>query len=110
MANFDAFFKNATRSNQAVEDKSNWCRFKSIADNIDKNIHPRFQCHENRGQSLHHFHGYAIHDYSTLSNVAPTQQKPDPSTLLPSKEDMSSLNDELTVLISRYAMESIPFF
>ena len=52
-----------------------------------------------------YFHGYALHDrvdLSTLSDVAPPFQKTDLSTFLPSKEDISSLNDELTVLISRY--------
>lgn len=92
-----------------MEEKSNWCGFMFVGDNIDKNISPKFQRHENRGQSLHHFHGYTLRDridFSTLSDVAPPQQKPDPSTFLPSKEDISSLNDELTVLISRYVRYS----
>ena len=75
-----------------------------VGDNIDKNVNPRFQRCENRGQSLHYFHGYALRDrvdISTLSDVAPPQ-KTDLSTFLTSKEDISSLNDELTVLISRY--------
>lgn len=85
-----------------IKEKSNWCGFKFVADNIDKNICPRFQRHESKGHSLHHFHGYAVRDrvdFSTLSDIVPTQQKPDPSTFLPSKEDMSSSNDELTAHI-----------
>ena len=38
MANFDAFFLSMQRSDQAIDDESNWCRFKFIADNINKNI------------------------------------------------------------------------
>ena len=88
-----------------MEEKSNWCGFKFVADNIDKNINPRFQRHEHRVKSLHHFHGYALRDrvdFSTLSDVAPAPQMPDSSTFLPSEEDISRLKDELTVLISRY--------
>ena len=99
------FLKDATRSSEVVEEENNWYGFMFVGDNIDKNVNPRFQRSENRGQSLHYFHGYALRDrvdLSTLSDVAPPFQKTDLSTFLPSKEDISSLNDELTVLISRY--------
>ena len=100
------FLKDATRSSEVVEEENNWYGFMFVGDNIDKNVNPRFQRCENRGQSLHYFHGYVLRDrvdlISTLSDVALPFQKTDLSTFLPSKEDISSLNDELTVLLSRY--------
>ena len=99
------FLKDAIRSSEVVEEENNWYGFMFVGDNIDKNVNPRFQRCGNRSQSLHYFHGYVLRDrvdLSTLSDVAPPFQKTDLSTFLPSKEDISSLNDELTVLISRY--------
>ena len=70
-------FKDATRSSEVVEEENNWYGFMFVGDNIDKNVNPRFQRCENRGQSLHYFHGYALRDrvdLSTLSDVAPPFQ------------------------------------
>lgn len=98
------FIQDESRSTIVVEKNSKLHGFKFVGDNIDKNIHPRFQRHEKRGQSLHYFHGYAVRDridLSTLSDVTPPFHKPDPATFLPSKNDISCLSDELTVLVSR---------
>ena len=66
---------------------------------------PDFSAVKTEANLYLYFHGYALRDHvdiSTLSDVAPPFQKTDLSTFLTSKEDISSLNDELTVLISRY--------
>lgn len=89
---------------------SNWYGYKFVGDNVDKNVKPTFQRYENRGQSLHHFHGYAVRDrvnLLTLSDVTPSPQTPDPSVFLPSQQDLSSLNDELTVIISRWVFKTV---
>ena len=68
------FLKDATRSSEVVEEENNWYGFMFVGDNIDKNVNPRFQHCENRGQSLQYFHGYALLDrvdLSTLPDVAP---------------------------------------
>ena len=83
---------------------STWVGYEFVGDNIDKNVKPLFQRHENKGQSLHHFHGYAVKDrvdLSCLSDRRPTPSTPDPSVFLPSHSDMSSLKNELNTLISR---------
>ena len=57
-----------------------------------------------RGQSLHHFHGYAVRDrvnFSGLSDKSPPYSAPDPSLFMPSLEDVSSLKTELGILVSR---------
>ena len=60
--------------------------YKFVGDNVDKNIKPSYQRHEIRGQSLHHFQGYAVRDrldLSHLSNQRPSFSMPDPSILYP---------------------------
>ena len=82
-----------------------WAGYKFVGDNIDKNIKPRFQRYENRGQSLHYFHGYAVRDRVDLASLSdkppPTPTSLDPSSFLPSASELSGLKDELTILISR---------
>ena len=84
---------------------STWYGYRFVGDNIDKNVQPSFQRQgHHRVQSLHHFHGYAVRDrvdLSKYSNTQPPFVTPDPSVLLPSVSDLSSLKDELVVLISR---------
>lgn len=82
-----------------------WAGYKFVGDNIDKNVKPRFQRQENRGMSLHHFHGYAIRDrldLSSFSNQRPTYSCPDTAMLLPSASDMHLLKDDFSTLIARY--------
>ena len=64
------FLKDATRSSEVVEEENNWYGFMFVGDNIDKNVNPRFQRCENRGQSLHYFHGYALRDRVDLNEHA----------------------------------------
>ena len=82
-----------------------WSGYKFVGDNIDKNVRPRFQRQEARGQSFHHFHGYAVRDrvdLSKLSDKPPAHTTPEPSILLPSQTDLNCLKEELTILIARY--------
>ena len=58
-----------------------------------------------RGQSFHHFHGYAVRDrvdLSKLSDKPPAHTTPEPSIFLPSQTDLNCLKEELTILIARY--------
>ena len=71
---------------------------------MDKNVRPRFQRQENKGESHHYFNGFATRDrvdFSNLSDAPPPPQEPDPSSFLPSKQDLCSMKDELTVLVAR---------
>lgn len=47
---------------QSVESPSCWRGFKLVGDNLDKNIRPSFQRFNNRTDSLHYFHHYALLD------------------------------------------------
>ena len=81
-----------------------WHGYKIVGDNVDKNVTPRFQRYEKRSQSLHYFHAYASRDrinMACLSNEQPATTLPDANCLLPLTEDISSLKEELSVLLSR---------
>ena len=39
-------------------------------DNVDKNSKPSYQRHEHRGQSLHHFHSYAVKNRTFISSYS----------------------------------------
>ena len=87
------------------KDLPGWFGYKFVGDNIDKNVKASHQRHELKGQSLHHFHGYAVKDRINLSGVsdeAPAFRTPDPALLLPTTQDVSSLKEEFCVLVSRY--------
>ena len=67
-------------------------------------VKPRFQRAEQRGYSLHHFHGYAVKDrvdLSATSDDKPPYTVPEPSKFLPSIQDVSLLKQELGILVSR---------
>ena len=44
-------------SDLAPQEDMPWFGYKFVGDNIDKSVKPSHQHHEQRGQSLHHFHG-----------------------------------------------------
>ena len=44
--------------------------YRFVGDNVDKNIKPSYQRHEHRGQSLHHFHSYAVKDRTVISSYS----------------------------------------
>lgn len=82
-----------------------WAGYKFVGDNIDKSIKPRFQRYENKGQSLHYFHAYAVRDRVDLAKFSdkppPTPSSLDSSSFLPSASYLSDVKDELVVLVSR---------
>ena len=82
-----------------------WFGYKFVGNNIDKNVKPSYQRQELRGQSLHHFHGYAVRDridLSDLSDETPTFSIPDSTQFLPTTQDISALEEEFYILVSRY--------
>ncbi|XP_064386162.1 uncharacterized protein LOC135334762 isoform X4 [Halichondria panicea] len=81
-----------------------WSGFKFVGDNIDKNIRPRYQRHNDKGQSLHYFHGYAALDrvdMSKVSDIPPTERDPDYNDFKLSQEEVQQLKEELGILVSR---------
>lgn len=94
-----------TASPSAHSGDSSWTGYKfEVGDNIDKNIKPRYERHEIRGKSLHHFHGYAVKDrldLSKFSNIPPPPPSPDARDFLLTLSDISQLKEEFSVLISR---------
>lgn len=86
---------------------TSWFGYKVVGDNIDKNVKPRFHRQEHKGQSLHHFHGFAVKDRVDLTSFSPPLAEIDASMLLPSSADILALKKELEVLISRYDNETI---
>ena len=95
------------RDNTVSQTLNTWYGYKFVGDNVDKNIKPSYQHHEIRGQSLHHFQGYAVRDrldLSHLSNQRPSFSMPDPSIIVPSSSDVTNLRSELEILISRLVL------
>ena len=89
---------------------STWVGYKFVGNNIDKNTKPRYQRHENRGKSLHYFHGYAVRDrldLSALSNLCPPPCSPALPVFLPSESDLHLLKGDFKTLISRYTTKHI---
>ena len=81
-----------------------YCGFKLVGDNVDKNVKPSLQQYELKGQSLHHFHAFATRDWvstSSLSDVPPAVCTPTAEKLLPSPEDIEFIKNDMTILISR---------
>ena len=86
-------------------EESQWFGYKFVGDNVDKNVKPSYQRQELQGQSLYHFHGYAVRDrvdLSGLSDEAPPFSTPDATQFLPTTKDISSLKEELHILVARY--------
>ena len=95
-----------------VEDKESpeqylgqWCGFKIVGDNIDKNICPSHQRLDHQTQSLHYFHLFAVCDRIDLS--AYSDQAPaippaiDPATITSTASDLPSFQWECEILVSR---------
>ena len=87
--------------------RSLWSGYKFVGDNIDKNVKPRFQRHEIRGQSFHFFHGFAVQDknkvdFSECSDRPPVQSVQEANVLLPSQTDIKLIKEELSIPIARY--------
>lgn len=81
-----------------------WKGFKIVGDNIDKNIKPSFKRYDNKTDSIHYFHHYALLDRLDLSaytEVLPTTPL-DLSKLLVSRDDVCQLENHAIILLSRY--------
>lgn len=81
-----------------------WCGFKVVGDNVDKNIRPSFQRYDRQTLSLHYFHSYAIKDRVNLqscSDLAPTNPSIDGTTLIPSEEDIGLFTSDAEILVAR---------
>ena len=95
-----------------------WKGYKLVGDNLDKNVKPRYRRIDQKTQSLHFFHYYAVQDRIDLSNVPdepnPCLQKAvsdlDVATLLPSDSDHQAMIYNFGILVSRVLVEEIPFF
>ena len=94
--------------------KPQWHGFKIVGDNIDKNVRPRHETLERRGQSLHYFNCYAVLDRVNLSDYS-DEPRAGPSTLdiddiLPSEDDYIAILNNFAILAGRVVQEHIPAF
>ena len=85
---------------------SNWCDFKIVGDNIDKNVHPRHESLDHHTRSLHYFNCYAVKDrvdLGSLSDLKPLVDisQVDLTQLLPQKEDLDGIVRNMTILAAR---------
>lgn len=81
-----------------------WNGFKIVGDNVDKNLRRSFQRCDRTTVSLHYFHVCAVRDrvdFSSLSNIRPTDVLIDPITFLPNTADLNSIKEEFQILVSR---------
>jgi len=88
---------------ESVEESSHWTGFKLVRDNVDKNFRPVFQRVDNKTNSMHAFHFYAVKDHvdlSSFSDVTPTN-KIDIDKLLINNEEIEELNSHMAILLSR---------
>lgn len=80
-----------------------WTGYVIVGDNIDKNIRQSFQRVDYKTQSLHYFNAYAVLDridFSGLSDDVPCTAV-DPKQVLPTLDDVCTLEWEFQVLVSR---------
>ena len=78
--------------------------YKDVGDNLDKNIRPSFQRIHHQTKSVHYFHTFAVKDridFSDLSESVPHNVKISLKNLLPGPADLTSLLDELQVIVAR---------
>lgn len=81
-----------------------WCGFKLVGDNIDKNFRKSFQRQDTKTISLHAFHMYAVKDrvdFSQCVDTKPVNAHIDADRLLIEKVDIDVLGSDVTVLLSR---------
>ena len=82
-----------------------WCGFKIVGDNIDKNVRPSYQRLDHQTQSLHHFHSFAVRDRINLT--AYSDHDPalpptiDPATITHTDSDLANFQRECEILVSR---------
>lgn len=86
------------------KDQPLWSGYKIVGDNVDKNVKPRYERFEIKSQSLHYFHAYAARDridMTSLCDSQPATIQPDSNHLIPSSEDIRTIQDEMCILLSR---------
>lgn len=79
-----------------------WCGFKLVGDNIDKNIRPSFQRSNHQTKSLH---SLAVKDrvnLQSLSDITPTNPNINYSKLLPSAADITQFKNDAEIFVARY--------
>ena len=93
---------------------ADWCGFKIVGDNIDKNVKPRYMRINKGTQSLHYFNSYAIKDRVDCSSLEPEDKQPpancDPLAVLPMEENYYQLFENCTMLLTRILVTHIPVF
>ena len=84
--------------------QSEWNGFTIVIDNLDKNIRRSFQRIDFQTRSLHICNAYAVKDrvnFSTLSDEPGNNFIVDLEQLLPNTHDLSSLIEDIQILITR---------
>ena len=85
------------------KESSHWTGFKLVGDNVDKNFHPSFQRINNKTNSMHAFHFYAVRDrvnLSSFSDITPTNTI-DINKILINDKEIEELNSHMAILLSR---------
>ena len=89
--------------------------FKFVADNVDFYIRPRQETLDHHAYSLHCTHIMAVKDRVDCSVLSDTPRSVDIAsvdfeTVLPNHNDLKSLKENLTILLSRTVRAHMPFF
>ena len=94
----------ATDQQDVVGHLAKWHGFKIVGDNIDKNFRPSFQRHNNKTNSMHAFHMYAVQDRIDFSSYsdATSATEVDVSKLLITKDAVNEVLKDVVSLLSRY--------
>ena len=87
-----------------------WPGFKIVIDNVDKNLRPSYQRSDNKTISMHACNMYTCLDrinFSSLSDVKPSNPCIDVKTLLIGEADLDGLNSDVEVLLERYVVTQV---
>lgn len=93
----------AEEESNSIDTEPQWTGFVIVGDNVDKNVRRSFQRVDYQTQSLHYFNAYAVLDrvdFSGLSDEVPCTVV-DPKSILPTLDDVNTLEKDFQVLISR---------
>ena len=86
-----------------LRSSTDWKGFKIVGDNVDKNIKPSLQRYDNKTNSLHYFHYYAVMDRLDLSQCPEVESTNmiNLQEILVSVTDVSQLECDSITLIAR---------
>jgi hypothetical protein len=95
--------------------QSNWSGFKIVADNIDKNIKPRYYRSDTKVNALHYCHCYGLKDRIDITGMSDRMPKialhsVNYDILFPSNSDDVSILKNMSTLVARVLTQHIPFF